>query len=83
MPTAQTPIGSGFGAATRAAEVIQGSHLSGKVALVTGGSSGIGLETTRAFLSAGANVIVPARDLEKATKALSSLQNSYAPPFFL
>ena len=38
MPTSQTPIGSGFGAATRAAEVIQGCNLSGKVAFVTGGS---------------------------------------------
>lgn len=73
MPTSQTPIGSGFGAATRAAEVIEGCNLSGKVAIVTGGYSGIGLETTRAFLSAGAKVIVSARDLEKATKALSSL----------
>lgn len=73
MPTAQKPIGSGFGAATTAAEVIQGCHLSGKVAIVTGGYAGIGLETTRALLSAGANVIVPARDLEKATKALSAL----------
>lgn len=73
MPTPQMPIGSGFGAATCAAEVIQGCNLAGKVAIVTGGSSGIGLETTRAFLSAGANVIVPARDLEKATQALSAL----------
>ena len=76
MPTSQTPIGSGFGAATTASEVIQGCDLSGKVAIVTGGYSGIGLETTRAFLSAGAKVIVSARDLEKATKALSPLQGA-------
>lgn len=73
MPTAQTPIGSGFGAATTAGEAIQGCNLSDKVAIVTGGYSGIGIETTRAFLSAGANVIVPARDREKATKALGAL----------
>ena len=83
MPTSQTPIGSGFGAATRAAEVIQGYNLSGKVAIVTGGYSGIGLETTRAFLSAGANVIVPARDLEKATKALGSLPGASVEPLDL
>ena len=44
--------------------------LSGRVAIVTGGYSGLGLETTRALRSAGAKVIVPARDHEKAATAL-------------
>ena len=51
-------------------EVIQGNDLSGKVAIVTGGYSGIGLETAQALASAGAKVIVPARDLDRARKAL-------------
>ena len=38
-----------------------------------GGYAGIGLETTRALISAGATVIVPARDREKAIKALGSM----------
>ncbi|MDR6956020.1 NADP-dependent 3-hydroxy acid dehydrogenase YdfG, partial [Ancylobacter sp. 3268] len=59
--TQQTPIGSGFGAASTAMEVISGIDLSGKLAIVTGGASGLGLETTRALLHAGAEVIVPAR----------------------
>ncbi|HTK07113.1 MAG TPA: SDR family NAD(P)-dependent oxidoreductase [Ktedonobacteraceae bacterium] len=71
--TQQTPIGSGFGASTTASEIIRGYDLRGKVAIVTGGSSGIGLETTRALRSAGARVIVPARDHDKAASALEGI----------
>jgi hypothetical protein len=61
VPSAQHPVGSGFGAATTAAEVLEGIDLSGRLAVVTGGYSGIGLETTRALAGAGARVVVPAR----------------------
>jgi NAD(P)-dependent dehydrogenase (short-subunit alcohol dehydrogenase family) len=47
--------------------------LSGKVAVVTGGYSGIGLETTRVLAGAGATVIVPARNPDKARKALNPI----------
>jgi NAD(P)-dependent dehydrogenase (short-subunit alcohol dehydrogenase family) len=47
--------------------------LSSKVAVVTGGYSGIGLEITRALLSAGAGVVVLARDHGKAQRALAPL----------
>jgi hypothetical protein len=57
MPTLQTPIGSGFGAASTAGNVIKGIDLSEKIAIVTGGYSGIGVETVRALRSAGAKVI--------------------------
>ncbi|MHC3469965.1 oxidoreductase [Streptomyces sp. 7R007] len=70
MTTAQRPLGSGFGAASTAEEVIRGSDLTGRVALVTGGSSGLGLETARVLRSAGAEVVVPARDPERARGAL-------------
>lgn len=53
-----------------AAQVIRGHDLSGKLAVVTGGYSGIGLQTARALRSAGARVIVPARDYDKAVTAL-------------
>src|SRR3981189_652575 len=76
MPNSQAPFGSGFGAATTAGKVIRGYDLSGKVAIVTGGYAGIGLETTRAFLSSGARVVVPARDQEKARKALAPLRGA-------
>jgi NAD(P)-dependent dehydrogenase (short-subunit alcohol dehydrogenase family) len=73
MHTPQAPIGSGFGAATTAAEVIKGIDLTGKTAIVTGGYSGIGVETVRAFRSAGARVIVPARDMSKAKANLADM----------
>ncbi|KAA5606383.1 SDR family NAD(P)-dependent oxidoreductase [Roseospira marina] len=73
MNTLQSPIRSPFGAASTARDVIEGIDLSGKVAIVTGGYSGIGLETTKAFANAGATVIVPARNVEKAEKALKGI----------
>jgi hypothetical protein len=71
MLTPQAPIGSGFGAAATAAEVIRGIDLTGKTVVVTGGYLGIGVETVRAFRSVGANVIVPARELTKAKANLA------------
>ncbi|MFJ3644890.1 SDR family NAD(P)-dependent oxidoreductase [Streptomyces murinus] len=73
MSTAQHKIGSGFGATSAADEVLEGIDLSGKLALVTGGYSGIGLETTRALVKAGARVVVPARRPETAEQALAGL----------
>jgi NAD(P)-dependent dehydrogenase (short-subunit alcohol dehydrogenase family) len=75
MTTQQAPIGSGFGAKTTAQEALGARDLTGKVAIVTGGYSGIGLETTRVLAGAGATVIVPARTKEKAQKALAGLRN--------
>lgn len=75
MPTPQRPIGSGFGTASTATDVIKGVDLYGRVAIVTGGYSGIGLETTRALRSAGARVVVPARDHDKAVTALDGLDD--------
>ncbi|MEU6144406.1 oxidoreductase [Streptomyces sp. NPDC047081] len=73
MSTAQQPLPSGFGAASTTEEVIKGVDLTGKVAIVTGGYSGIGLETARVLRSAGAEVVVPARDLERARAALKDV----------
>ncbi|WP_425586680.1 oxidoreductase [Streptomyces rameus] len=70
MTTAQQPLHSGFGAASTAEEVIRGIDLRGRVAVVTGGYSGIGLETSRVLRAAGAEVVVPARDPERARAAL-------------
>jgi len=71
----QAPIDSGFDAASTAADVIKGVDLTNKTVIVTGGYAGIGLEALKAFVSAGATVIVPARDLVKADKNLKGIPN--------
>ncbi|MCA1217439.1 SDR family NAD(P)-dependent oxidoreductase [Streptomyces sp. 8L] len=75
MNTPQHHIGSGFGAHTTAAEVLRGIDLTGKLAVLTGGYSGIGLEATRALAGAGAQVVVPARRPEAARAAVEGLEN--------
>jgi NAD(P)-dependent dehydrogenase (short-subunit alcohol dehydrogenase family) len=66
----QEPIGSGFGPQTTAEEIVAGHDLTGKLAIVTGGYSGIGLATTRALVGAGARVVVPALRPRAAREAL-------------
>jgi NAD(P)-dependent dehydrogenase (short-subunit alcohol dehydrogenase family) len=73
VPTPQTPVGSGLGATSTADDVLAGTDLSGRLAVVTGGYSGIGLETTRALVRAGAHVVVPARRPDAAREALADL----------
>ncbi|WP_226467348.1 SDR family NAD(P)-dependent oxidoreductase [Luteimonas panaciterrae] len=69
MTDYQKPLGSGFGAHTTAADVLSGLDLTGKRAIVTGGHSGLGFETTKALTAAGAEVIVAARDTAAAQAA--------------
>jgi len=71
----QRPVESGFNATSTASDVIRRIDLHGKVAIVTGGNTGIGLETVKALSSAGATIIVPARDVEKAKKNLQNIGN--------
>ena len=69
----QTPIQSGFHAKSTAAEVLADVDLAGKYAIVTGGYSGIGLETVRGLASKGAVVIVPVRSEAKAKENLADI----------
>ncbi|NUP22008.1 MAG: SDR family NAD(P)-dependent oxidoreductase [Streptomyces sp.] len=69
--TEQRPLGSPFSAGSTAEDVIAGLDLSGTTAVVTGGYSGLGLETTRSLAAAGARVIVPARRPGTARDALA------------
>lgn len=74
MHNQQHPIASPFNAFSTAADVLRDRHLVGTTAIVTGGYSGLGLETTRALVGAGASVIVPARDPDKASQAVGQLE---------
>jgi NAD(P)-dependent dehydrogenase (short-subunit alcohol dehydrogenase family) len=76
MSTAQHKIGSGFGARSTADDVLRGIDLSGRLAVVTGGYSGLGLETTRALAEAGAHVVVPARRPATAREALADIDGA-------
>ena len=58
-----------FGPQSTADEVLSGHDLMGKRVLVTGVSSGLGVETARALAAQGAQVIGAARNLEKARLA--------------
>ncbi|TFW21675.1 oxidoreductase [Duganella callida] len=71
----QAPLHSGYTAASTAAEVIADAprSLAGKVAIVTGGHSGLGLETVRVLAGAGVRVVVPARSPRQAAAALAGI----------
>jgi NAD(P)-dependent dehydrogenase (short-subunit alcohol dehydrogenase family) len=71
--TPQKKIGSGFGARSTADDVLRGIDLSGRLAIVTGGYSGLGLETTRVLARAGAHVVVPARRPAAARAAVTGI----------
>src|SRR3954449_12944694 len=68
-----TPIKTSFGVRTTAAEVVAGVDLTGKRAIVTGASSGIGIETARALAGAGAIVTLAVRDLEAGARAATDI----------
>jgi NAD(P)-dependent dehydrogenase (short-subunit alcohol dehydrogenase family) len=71
----QQKIGSGFGHGSTAREVLQGVDLTGRTYVVTGGYSGIGIETVRALAEAGARIVVPARDPDRAKAALEGIDD--------
>ncbi len=79
----QKPIGSGFDRMSTAADVIKGVDLTGKIAIVTGGHSGLGLEITKILAAAGATVVVAARDTEKARTNLEEIANVELEPLEL
>ena len=72
----EPPVASKFGAHSTAAEVAAGHDLAGRTAIVTGGASGLGLETVRALAGAGATVVVAARDTEAARAVLKDVPGS-------
>ena len=59
-----------------AADVIARVDLSGKTLIVTGGNGGVGTEIVRALASAGAEVVIAARDPEAAKPVLEALREA-------
>jgi NAD(P)-dependent dehydrogenase (short-subunit alcohol dehydrogenase family) len=72
-----------FGWHSTSDEVLHGTDLRGKRALVTGVSAGLGVETARALAAHGAEVIGTARDLEKARAATGAISDAYGDRFSL
>lgn len=72
---AQEPIHSKFNASSTASQVIAGLPLAGKTAIITGGHSGLGLESTKALIASGVNVIVGARNVLAAQEKLVDMPN--------
>ncbi len=67
---------SNFGHDTTTDEVLEGIDLTGALALVTGGSGGLGAETARALASKGARVVITARDLDKGQQIAQGIRES-------
>ncbi|HEY3926443.1 MAG TPA: SDR family NAD(P)-dependent oxidoreductase [Acidothermaceae bacterium] len=65
-----------FGAESTAAQVIEGIDLTGKRTIVTGGASGIGVETARALASAGAEVTLAVRNVEAGESTAAAIIDS-------
>jgi NAD(P)-dependent dehydrogenase (short-subunit alcohol dehydrogenase family) len=68
-----TRITTPFGFHSTAAEVAAGIDLSGRRAIVTGGASGIGIETARALAGAGAEVTLAVRDLDAGARTAADV----------
>jgi NAD(P)-dependent dehydrogenase (short-subunit alcohol dehydrogenase family) len=66
-------ITSPFGYRSRALDVVDGVDLGGRHALVTGATSGLGVETARALAAAGATVHLPVRDLSRGQAVVDEL----------
>jgi NAD(P)-dependent dehydrogenase (short-subunit alcohol dehydrogenase family) len=83
MKTDQRPLNSGFGPETTVDEIASGIDLRGKVCVITGGHSGIGLETTRVLTKAGALVCIGAHDMTKARNNLANVSHVEVAPLDL
>jgi NAD(P)-dependent dehydrogenase (short-subunit alcohol dehydrogenase family) len=67
-----------FGATSTTDDVLEGVDLSGKRILVTGASAGLGVETARALVAHGAQVVGAVRDLDKAHRATEPVRAAAA-----
>src|SRR5262249_24655728 len=72
----RTRMTTPFGCSSTAAMVLEGIDLSGKRAMVTGGSSGIGIETARALAAAGAEGTLAVRNTDVGARVANRLTAS-------
>jgi NAD(P)-dependent dehydrogenase (short-subunit alcohol dehydrogenase family) len=77
LPSSHEPITSPFGARSTALEVVDGLSLRGRNAIVTGGASGLGLETSRALVAAGAAVTMAVRNLVQGEGSATLLRQQF------
>jgi NAD(P)-dependent dehydrogenase (short-subunit alcohol dehydrogenase family) len=73
-----TPLTTPFTAESTAADVLAGIDLTGRRAIVTGGASGIGIETARALADAGADVTLAVRDTTAGDRTAKEITESAA-----
>jgi NAD(P)-dependent dehydrogenase (short-subunit alcohol dehydrogenase family) len=71
-----TRITTPFNAASTAADVVEGIDLTGRRVIVTGGASGIGIETARALASAGGDVTLAVRNLDAGEQTAKDITSS-------
>jgi len=74
--TENTVIHTGFGAESTIWDVLEGIDLSGRRAIVTGASSGIGIETARALAAAHAEVMLAVRDTAAGDRAALEIRGT-------
>ena len=70
--------GSKYGPTSTAAEIVADVDLQGRRAVVTGASSGIGVETARALASTGADVTLAVRNVEAGTRVANGMAEKLA-----
>ena len=73
-PALHTAMASNFNARSTALDVVQGLALQGQCAVVTGGASGLGLETSRALARAGADLTLAVRNRAQGDAAAAALR---------
>ncbi|MET0132756.1 MAG: SDR family NAD(P)-dependent oxidoreductase [Kibdelosporangium sp.] len=78
--TTPTRLTTPFSADSTAADVIAGTDLTGRRAIVTGGASGIGIETARALAGAGAEVTLAVRNLDAGNRTAAEITSSTGNP---
>src|SRR6201992_4158560 len=76
--TGECGMATRVGAKSTTEDVLAGIELKGKRILLTGVSAGLGVETSRALVAHGADVVGAARDLEKAKRATAEASKAAA-----